>query len=207
MPLRNRSPAVERMVPSPVVKVGTARAPDGWNAKVYELPCARESVSGVSEGESGATAARVSQEDRAIFVQGEAKAVDFRRRLFPHIAPVPFLRLIAGDRLFPLRIVDDKPVFIDIVLRPLVLRRLAKAVVGERGVFDVHHQARLVVRMAGARAVDVCALRPVLGGVLRMKGFLPGIAAVGGLRQDGVSLSFLASAQSCSKASAASERI
>lgn len=60
--------------------------------------------------------------------------MDFRRRLFPHIAPVPFLRLIAGDRLFPLGIVDDKPVFIDIVLRPLVLRRLAKAVVGERGV-------------------------------------------------------------------------
>ena len=52
-------------------------------------------------GQSGDTAARVSQEDRAIFVQGEAKAVDFRRRLFPHIAPVPFLRLIAGDRLFP----------------------------------------------------------------------------------------------------------
>lgn len=44
--------------------------------------------------------------------------------------------------------------------------------------------------MAGARAVDVCALRPVLGGVLRIEGFLPGIAAVGGLRQDGVSLFF-----------------
>ena len=44
--------------------------------------------------------------------------------------------------------------------------------------------------MAGARAVDVCALRPVLGGVLRIEGFLPGIAAVGGLRQDSVSLFF-----------------
>ena len=53
VPLRNRSPAVERMVPSQVVKVGTARAPDGWNTKVYELHCARESVSGVSEVKAG----------------------------------------------------------------------------------------------------------------------------------------------------------